>query len=328
MSNSPFLSVMIPVYNGEKYVANAIESVLGQPCEDLELVILNDGSTDRTLKIAQGYAREDSRVTVISHPNVGIGKNRNDGFQHLRGRAYLFLDDDDILVPGFYTQRTKETVAALFDKGVEVIVPARLYSNDKLTVARFDRVPLEGVMPGNGRACLNLPYEFTTLLYSGDVIKRENIRFSEGFPEMESIFRHRAVFCAKRALFTNDFYFIVRRSNPTQLTKTWDKTQVVRVRAEQYAQLVEWHRQRGTTGEVLEEIERRAQEAQETLASYVPVKPEGFFQRARRVARERRDQRSWETVLEPLDNYIYTGEAGERRLEAALASMSAAADIS
>lgn len=327
MPDAPFLTVMLPVYNGEKYIADAIESVLGQPCRDLEVIVLNDGSTDRTLEIVRGYAEKDPRVSVHSHPNYGIGRNRNEGFQYVRGTCLIFLDDDDVLVPGFYTEKTRQTIEELFSRGIEAIVPSRLHANEELTGCYLCRVPLEGVYPGAGEASLNLPYEFTTVIYRADVIERNNIRFSNGFPEMESIFRHRAVFCSRRVLFTNDFHFIVRRDNPTQLTKVWDVENMLNVREEQYAKLVEWHRERGTTGVVLEEMERRAQEARDERERYRP-EPVSALQRLRNARRVKRDHREWVRGMEPLQDYFYAGSpSAEKRLDAALESMRSAAGI-
>ena len=327
MPDKPFLTVMLPVYNGEKYIADALESVLNQPCRDLEVIVLNDGSTDGTLKIAQSYAQGDPRVTVHSHPNYGIGRNRNEGFQFVRGTCLIFLDDDDVLVPGFYTERTKAVLQALFDHDIEAVVPSRLHANEELTGCYLCRVPLEGVFPGSGEASLNLPYEFTTVIYRASVIENNNIRFSNGFPEMESIFRHRGVFCSKRVLFTNDFHFIVRRDNPTQLTKVWDVENMLNVRAEQYAELVEWHRERGTTGVVLEEMERRVQEARDERARYRPERVSAL-QRLRDVHRAKKEHRQWVAGMEPLQNYFYEGSPEkEAALGAALDSIAEAACV-
>lgn len=321
MSDKPFLTVMLPVYNGEKYIAAAIESVINQPCRDLEVIVLNDGSTDDTLRIAEGYARRDPRVTVHSHPNYGIGRNRNEGFQFVRGTCLIFLDDDDVLVPGFYTERTKAVIQRLFDHDIETVVPSRLHANEELTGCYLCRVPLEGVYPGNGEASLNLPYEFTTVIYRASVIEDNHIRFSNGFPEMESIFRHRGVFCSKKTLFTNDFHFIVRRDNPTQLTKVWDVDNMLHVRAEQYAKLVEWHRERGTTGVVLDEMVRRAQEAQAELDAYRPERVSAL-QRLRNNHRVRKEHKKWVEGMEPLQSYFYVGSLeAEAALDAALDSV-------
>ena len=321
MPGKPFLSVMLPVYNGEKYIAAAIESVINQPCRDLEVIVLNDGSTDGTLQIAEGYARRDPRVTVHSHPNYGIGRNRNEGFPFVRGECLIFLDDDDVLVPGFYTEKTKATIKALFDHDIETVVPSRLHANEELTGCYLCRVPLEGVFPGNGEASLNLPYEFTTVIYRTDVIERNHIRFSNGFPEMESIFRHRGVFCSKRTLFTNDFHFIVRRDNPTQLTKVWDVDNMLHVRAEQYAKLVAWHRERGTSGVVLDEMVRRAQEAQAELEAYRPERVSAL-QRLRNNHHARKEHKKWLAGMEPLQCYFYEGSPqAQANLDAALQSI-------
>ena len=325
MSAQPFLTVMLPVYNGQKYLADALDSVLGQPCRDLEVLVLNDGSTDKTLQIARDYERRDPRVHVETHPNYGIGRNRNEGFQFVNGTCLIFLDDDDVLVPGFYTERTKQVIQTLFDHDIEAIVPSRLHANEELTGCYLCKVPLEGLFPGNGEASLNLPYEFTTIIYRADVIARNHIRFSNGFPEMESIFRHRCVFCSQKTLFTNDFHFIVRRDNPTQLTKVWDVDQVVRVRAEQYGELAQWHRDRGTTGEVMDEIEARARQAQAELDAYRPQKPSPL-ERLRQIRTAKREHREWMAGMSPLEEFYYAGSPErEANLEAALESILRAA---
>lgn len=327
MSANPFLTVMLPVYNGEKYIADALRSVLDQPCRDLEVLVLDDGSTDGTLGIVRGFQERDARVRVDSHPNYGIGRNRNEGFALVRGTCLIFLDDDDVLVPGFYTEETKRTLQDLFDHDIETVVPSRLHANEGLTGCYLCKVPLEGVFPGNGEASLSLPYEFTTIIYRADVIERNHIRFSNGFPEMESIFRHRCVFCSRKVLFTNDFHFIVRRDNPTQLTKVWDVDQVVRVRAQKYAELAEWHRERGTTGRVMEETEARARQAQAELDAYRPQRPSPL-ERLKEGARLRREHRQWLAGMEPLTNYYYEGSESARESQrAALANIRSAAGL-
>ena len=82
---------MILAYNGEDYLSDAVRSTLSQPCDDLEVLILNDGSTDRSLEIANDWARKDSRVQVHAHDNVGMGANRNSGIPRMRGRWFLSL---------------------------------------------------------------------------------------------------------------------------------------------------------------------------------------------------------------------------------------------
>lgn len=327
MQDRPFLTVMVPVFNGGAYVADAIESVLSQPCRDLELLVIDDGSTDGTLGILRRYEARDPRVRVVSHPNWGIGRTRNEGLGLVRGECLIYLDDDDVLVPGFYADETRETLRRLLDAGVDTVVASRLHADETLSRAHLAEVPLEGLLPGDGPACLGLPYEFTTIIYRTALLRDNGVRFSEGFPEMESIFRHRAVFLSRSALLTNDLHFMTRRDNPTQLTKTWDEASVARVRAERYRELLEWHEARGTTGEVLEGVRGLADGAQADLDAWRPPAPEGPLRRLRRRRAERREREAWVDGMSPIDRYSYEGPEGQERLREALAGMASAAGL-
>lgn len=258
---------MIPAYNAANYLREAVDSVINQPCDDLEVLILDDGSTDETLAIAQAYAEEDERVRVITHENMGLGRNRNHGMRYVRGRCLLFLDHDDAVLPGFFTERMKGFVSDCFQKGIEVIVPARLLADEPLANAVYCPVPYDGVYAGSSEVCWRIDHEFATLLYSVAMLRRNELLFSETRPEVESIFRHKAVFCAEKALFTNRLWFAIRRDNPDQITKNWDMDHVNEVREQEYRRLLAWHAARGTEGEVMEEARRRHEETKAVLSS-------------------------------------------------------------
>jgi glycosyltransferase involved in cell wall biosynthesis len=85
----------MPAYNAERYLAAAVESVLRQTFPDLELLIVDDASSDGTLEIAQEYARRDPRVRVLQQANAGPGPARNAAFRAAAGRFFAFLDSDD-----------------------------------------------------------------------------------------------------------------------------------------------------------------------------------------------------------------------------------------
>ena len=98
MITSPKVTVVIPVYNREKYVAAAIESVLAQTFTDFELLVIDDGSTDRSREVVRSY--HDPRIRLMcSETNEGIPKTRNKGIQFARGEYLAFLDSDDWAYP-------------------------------------------------------------------------------------------------------------------------------------------------------------------------------------------------------------------------------------
>lgn len=95
----PKVSVIIPVYNVEKYLRECLDSVLGQTLKDIEVICVDDGSTDSSLDILREYKQKDSRVKVLTQPNTNAGAARNNGIRHARGKFYSFLDSDDIFDP-------------------------------------------------------------------------------------------------------------------------------------------------------------------------------------------------------------------------------------
>lgn len=93
------ISVVIPVFNEEKYLRTALESVLFQTVTDLEIICIDDGSTDRTARIIADIQKSDSRIRYFHQKNMGLGAARNHGLDECRGDYVFFMDADDIIVP-------------------------------------------------------------------------------------------------------------------------------------------------------------------------------------------------------------------------------------
>jgi glycosyltransferase involved in cell wall biosynthesis len=93
----PLISVIVPVYNGEKTIQETIESVLNQTFTDFELIVINDGSQDATLDVVSSI--QDSRLKLFSYPNAGISTTRNRGVYHAVGEYISFIDADDLWTP-------------------------------------------------------------------------------------------------------------------------------------------------------------------------------------------------------------------------------------
>ena len=96
---APRVSVVMPVYNGERYIAESVKSVLASTFRDLELLILDDGSTDASVSVATQAANGDPRLRVVTLPHGGVGQARNAGLQHARADLIANLDADDLMFP-------------------------------------------------------------------------------------------------------------------------------------------------------------------------------------------------------------------------------------
>ena len=104
MTESPKVSVVIPVYNREKYVRSAVDSILSQTFSDFELLVIDDGSTDGSIAVVQSY--RDPRIRLArNNANLGVSATRNKGIQLARGVYLAFLDSDDCAYP----DRLKQT---------------------------------------------------------------------------------------------------------------------------------------------------------------------------------------------------------------------------
>ena len=95
------ISVLIPLYNSEKYIACTLSSVVNQTWKELEIIIVDDGSTDGSAKIVESFQEEDSRIKLYSQKNMGIGYTRNRLLSLSSSSLILFVDSDDILPPNF-----------------------------------------------------------------------------------------------------------------------------------------------------------------------------------------------------------------------------------
>lgn len=106
---SPFLSIIVPVYNAGNYLQGCVDSILCQKGCDFELLLVDDGSTDGSEKICDDYASEDSRIKVIHRKNGGASSARNTGLRNASGEWVMFVDSDDMLckdILSFYSGRT------------------------------------------------------------------------------------------------------------------------------------------------------------------------------------------------------------------------------
>ncbi|MGC5703640.1 glycosyltransferase [Pseudomonas sp. NFXW11] len=116
-SNSPLISVILPIYNGASFLEDAIDSILNQTLVDFELIAINDGSTDSSLEILRSYELKDERVKVFSHINKGLANTLNDALDLASGQWIARMDQDDIALP----YRFERQLAYLNSSGADIV---------------------------------------------------------------------------------------------------------------------------------------------------------------------------------------------------------------
>lgn len=100
-NNTPLVSVIVPVYNAEKYLNRCVDSILSQTMTDFELLLIDDGSKDDSGRICDEYSEKDARVRVFHKPNGGVSSARNLGLDNAEGKWITFCDADDVVLPSW-----------------------------------------------------------------------------------------------------------------------------------------------------------------------------------------------------------------------------------
>ena len=149
---APAISVLMPVYNGGRYIGEAVASVLAQTIRDFEFIIVNDGSTDRSEKILREYEMRDSRIRVISRANTGIVGALNDGLAECKADLIARMDADDVSLPGRFAaqityMRSHPECVALGTRviGIDPYGCELFQSEHKLSHEQIDAELLNGV---------------------------------------------------------------------------------------------------------------------------------------------------------------------------------------
>jgi glycosyltransferase involved in cell wall biosynthesis len=132
----PLISIIVPIYNGEKYLSKCLDSILAQRFEDFELLLINDGSQDSSLSICRKYAQADKRISIYDIPNGGVSAARNVGIDNATGEWVMFIDSDDWVEEGlletglpYFNEYDMIDIATYID---ETIID---YLNEGLTTA-------------------------------------------------------------------------------------------------------------------------------------------------------------------------------------------------
>ena len=170
----PLVSVIIPAFNAEKYIGEAIGSILAQTYKNFELIIINDGSTDNTAEIILSY--NDERIKYINNEaNAGISRSRNKGIRHSKGKYIAVLDSDDIAA----RDRLEIQVKYLENKPDIAVCGSyyRAFSKNHSSIIRWPLMP-EQI---KARLFFENPIGHSTTMISSKIFKEDNIWYDESF---------------------------------------------------------------------------------------------------------------------------------------------------
>lgn len=226
----PKISIIIPVYNVAEYLPKCLDSILTQTLSDIEIICINDGSTDNSGDILQNYATKDNRIKIIKQNNQGISAARNAGLKIVQSEYVMFVDSDDYIAPDMAEKlyRTMET-----DKPDVVICSAECVnllpkdaSPDVIEWQSWLQPWFDEYVKPTGIYDVpkTIKHEFISVvwnkLYKTDIIKNYKIEFPLGLIEEDEYWLWAyMIHCKKYAFINERLYFYVQRSGSIMTTR-------------------------------------------------------------------------------------------------------------
>lgn len=221
------VSIIIPVYNVEKYLAQCVDSVLGQTYSETEIILVDDGSTDSSGKICDGYALNDKRIKVIHKENGGLSSARNAGFDVCTGEYVILLDSDDYYTPNAVEKLLKNAT----DNGSELVFfNAHSFADDgyekPVTQGYGHKLDYKADSGENMAKALldnkDFRYASCLLFIKRELLTRSGIRFIEGIINEDMTFTFEIMVTAKTVSYENSALYErrVRNGSITTTKKT------------------------------------------------------------------------------------------------------------
>lgn len=221
------ISIIVPIYNAEKYLSKCINSLINQTKKEIEIILINDGSTDRSEEIINNY--RDERIKYFKNENQGIGKTRNFGVEKATGKYLMFVDSDDYL---------KEDACEILFKKAEKekldLVICNYYKVDEETdkkeiieIKEFKNTKLKD----NKELLLNVNLAPWNKLYKRDLIKKNKIKFVENLKYEDAPFVVETMDKAKRIGQVTEAlnYYVIHKNSETTIRdrKVFDIIKIV-----------------------------------------------------------------------------------------------------
>lgn len=224
------ISVIVPVYNAEKYLDKCVNSIINQKYKELEIILVDDGSKDNSLDLCKKYAEKDNRIKVIHKENGGVSTARNTGIEASRGDFIAFVDSDDYIDENMYfnmIQKVKKYSCDMVmcdcykvNVGNKEIfthdIRAGFYDKDQLYKEYFDKLLMLD--------SINYPATISNwvMLIKSDIIKDKKLKYIEGVRYSEDL-----LFGSQVMYYTNRFYYLKGEcyynyiNNPISATSTY-----------------------------------------------------------------------------------------------------------
>ncbi len=210
------LSVIVPAYNCESTISQTLDSLLSQKSKDMEIIIINDGSTDSTEAICQKYCSENINIKYFYKDNSGVSETRNLGIKKSTGKYIAFLDSDDVWDSEYYDEELNED---LKQKDCDIFVFSSCFSDMNLNVQEYVKVKNELLIDYKDKAVDKYYHHFSSFIFKNEFLKVNNLKFNPSLRYGEDeLFRSQCLYLS-HSIYAKDKLSFYYRNNINSATK-------------------------------------------------------------------------------------------------------------
>lgn len=228
------VSIIVPVYNVEDFLIECLDSICGQKFSDIEIICVNDGSTDNSQKILNNYSKNDDRIKIINQKNCGLGCARNTGLKYANGEYIAFIDSDDYISRDYVELLYDNMILNSSDVAISKI--ARFENNDEI-IYSMPAFPLEEIFKDVDfnkftfnyknikMHILNTSFSAVIKMYKKEFLDKFNLKFPQGIAFEDVLFHVQSLLNASKISFVPEFLYYYRLSNENSIMHDKSKIQ-------------------------------------------------------------------------------------------------------
>ncbi len=219
---NPLISIIVPVYNTAPWLKRCLDSICSQSYNNLEILCINDGSTDNSAEILAEYEKKDSRIKVFTQANAGLSAARNTGLRNATGEWITGVDSDDYLYPGIYKQAISHCREGIDMVFFGVIVDG----GSNLGLENYCNLQPKGEIRPTPKYLANTSASLWNKVYRTNIIHSYKVRFPEGVAYGEDktfFFCYTAVMTGKMHGFQHKLYHYVQNGDSAMANPQIDK---------------------------------------------------------------------------------------------------------
>lgn len=244
MMNNPKISVIVPVYNVEKFLPTCLDSIIAQSYKNLEIIVVDDGAMDSSGAICDEYAKKDNRIVSLHKQNGGLSDARNYGMQFMTGDYVAFIDSDDYVHPDYFSILYYNLIENDADISICNFEKINEAQKPKTEVMTEDVVYVYNTVDSLGQLlCGKYSIQFT--IACGKLFKRnifDVIRFPKGKHYEDSATNHLWYAKAKKTVYTNcALYYYLQREGSIKSSERFKDTDMLDAAIEKLNFLKEWN---------------------------------------------------------------------------------------